>query len=226
MNSRKAVQRFCGCALVGVLLLSAAGRAEAPLGSTYVPIDSWVYPAFDRLAALGAINKQFVGLRPWSRIQCAQLVLDAEEILADADTPNPEATKLYDALSKEFGEEINRVNGNLTRQAKVESLYTRSIGISGTPLRDGWNFGQTLDNDFGRPFNTGFNNVTGISAQAASGRFFAYAQCEYQHSPAYAGLTLAQQAYLEEIDVISSVPYSQATRAVDRVGLLDAYVGV
>jgi hypothetical protein len=189
-------------------------------------MDSWVYPAFDRLAALGTINKQFVGLRPWSRIQCSQLVMDAEQILADADTQNPEATKLYDALSEEFGEEINRINGNLTRQAKVESIYTRSTGISGTPLRDGWNFGQTLDNDFGRPFNTGFNNVTGFSAQATSGRFFAYVQCEYQHSPAYAGLTPGQQTYLEEIDVTTSTPYSQATSPVDRAGLLDAYVGM
>jgi len=218
--------RLLGCALGLVLFQSAVALADAPLGSVYVPLDNWVYAAFDRLAGLGAINKQFVSLRPWTRLQCAQLVLDADEILLNADAQKGEAMALYEALNQEFSVEINFLNTGSARQAGVESLYTRAMGISGTPLRDSYHFGQTIANDFGRAFNTGFNNVTGFSAQAVRGRFFAYARGEYQYSPAYAGLTAAQQSYIEQLDLTPSAPYSQATGAVNQFDLLDTYVGV
>jgi hypothetical protein len=185
-----------------------------------------VYPAFDRLAGLGVINKQFVGLRPWTRMQCAELVADAEENLLNAEVEGGEAMALYDALNEEFSPEIKSLNGDSTWQAGVESVYTRAMGISGTPLRDGYHFGQTLANDFGRPFNTGFNNVSGFSAQAVHGRFFAYVRGEYQHSPAYAGLTPAQQSSLAQMDGTPSAPYSQAAGAVNQFDLLGTYVGV
>ena len=218
--------RLLSCVFGLVLLQSVVALAEAPMGSAYVPLDSWVYPAFDRLAGLGAINKQFVGLRPWTRIQCAQLVLDADENLSDADVPNGDAMALYEALHQEFTREINLLNGGSAPQAGVESIYTRAMGISGTPLRDSFHFGQTIANDFGRPFNTGFNNVTGFSAQAAGGRFFASIRGEYQHSPAYAGLTPAQQSFIEQLDGTPSAPYSQAAGTVSQFDLLDTYVGL
>jgi hypothetical protein len=93
-------------------------------------------------------------------------------------------------------------------------------------LRDGFHFGQTVANDFGRPFNTGFNNATGFSARASQGRFFVYVRDEYQHSPGYAGLAPAQQSYFERADGTASLPYSQAVSATDQFQLLDAYVGV
>jgi len=189
-------------------------------------LDNWVYPAFDRLAALGTINKQFVGLRPWTRVQCAQLVLDADQNMLNADVSTGESMALYDALKQEFNAEIGVLSGGSAHQAGVESVYTRSLGIAGTPLRDGYNFGQTLANDFGRPFNRGFNNVSGFSAQAVRGRFFAYVRGEYQNSPAYAGLTGAQQSYLEQMNGTPSAPYSQAAGAVNRFDLLDTYVGM
>ncbi|MGA3323269.1 MAG: capsule assembly Wzi family protein [Terriglobia bacterium] len=220
------ILRLLGCALGLVLFQSVVAWGEIPLGSVYVPLDSWVYAAFDRLAGLGTINKQFVGLRPWTRLQCAQLVLDADENLSNADVKTGEAKELYDALNQEFSAEIKLLDGGSTQQAGVESLYTRTMGMSGAPLRDGYHFGQTIANDFGRPFNTGFNNVTGFSAQASRGRFYAYIRGEYQHSPAYAGLTAAQQSFIEHLDETSSAPYSQAARTVNQLDLLDAYVGV
>src|SRR6266851_4119492 len=41
-------------------------------GSPYVPLDSWIYPALDRLAGLGLIDSGFTGLRPWTRRECAR----------------------------------------------------------------------------------------------------------------------------------------------------------
>ncbi|MGO8814261.1 MAG: capsule assembly Wzi family protein [Terriglobia bacterium] len=220
------VQRLLGWAMALLLLPGAVALADAPTGSVYVPLDSWVYPALDRLAGLGTINKQFVGLRPWTRIQCAQLVLDADENMLNAGITTGESMELYDALRQEFSIEIDVLNGSPSRQAGVESLYTRSMGIAGTPLRDGYNFGQTLWDDFGRPYNTGYNNVSGFSARAERGRFFAYIRGEYQFSPAYAGLTASQQSSLEQMLGISSVPSSQATGTVDHFDLLDTYIGM
>lgn len=221
-----AVGRFVGCALGLIIFQSIVALAEAPLGSVYVPLDSWVYPAFDRLAALGAINRQFAGLRPWTRIQCAQLALEADQNLPKTEGERSEAVTIKGALKEEFREEIYLLNGDAARQARVESLYSRAMGVSGTPLRDSFNFGQTISNDFGRPLNTGFNNVSGFSAQATRGRFFSYIRGEYQRSPAYAGLTPEQQAFIELSDGTPTAPYSQAAGTVNEFDLLDTYVGV
>ena len=222
----KACVRILSCALGLMLVHGATALADAPLGSVYVPLDSWVYPALDRLAGLGVIDKQIVGLRPWTRLQCAELVQDADDNLVSADSEDEEAMELYAALSAEFSVELKALDGRTARQAGVESLYTRALGIAGTPLRDGYNFGQTLWNDFGRPYNTGFNNVSGFSAQAAGGRFFAYIRGEYQYSPAYAGLAASQQAFVAQLDGTPVAPFSQAAGAVSHFDLLDTYVGV
>src|SRR5207245_618660 len=39
-------------------------------GSPYVPLDSWVYPALDRLTAMGLIDSAFEGMKPWTRNEC------------------------------------------------------------------------------------------------------------------------------------------------------------
>jgi hypothetical protein len=152
--------------------------------------------------------------------------MEAEGNLIEAEVKTQEAATLVGALKQEFSQEITILEGGPTQQVQVESIYTRATGITGTPLRDAFHFGQTIANDFGRPFNTGFNDVTGFSAEASRGRFFVYARDEYQHSPAYAGLTPAQQSYLELANDTPSVPYSQATGTVNQSGLLDAYVGM
>ena len=226
LNSYTASPRLLACAVGLVIFQSVLAMARAPHGSVYVPLDSWVYTALDRLAGMGEIDTQFVGARPWTRIQCAQLVLEARQHLKKDIIKSEESRSLHAALRQEFGEEINLLNGDPAQQVGVESVYSRAMGISGTPLRDSYNYGQSFANDFGRPLNTGFNNVTGFSARAAKGRFFAYVRGEYQYSPAYAGLTQAQQAYIELRDGTPSAPYSQATGRVSQFDLLDIYVGV
>src|SRR5437016_1477825 len=57
--------------------LSAIARAfesSGPenLGSPYVPLDSWIYPALDRLAGQGLIDSGFAGLRPLTRPECTR----------------------------------------------------------------------------------------------------------------------------------------------------------
>jgi hypothetical protein len=52
------------------------------MASTYVPIESWVYPAFERLAAEGYLPTAFFSLPPWTRMDCARLADEAEAQLA------------------------------------------------------------------------------------------------------------------------------------------------
>ena len=42
-------------------------KNPAYMGTTYVPLDSWVYPVFERLAALGYLQSATVAIRPWPR---------------------------------------------------------------------------------------------------------------------------------------------------------------
>jgi hypothetical protein len=214
--------------LAGALILfcPASARADAPPGSVYVPLDSWVYAALDRLAGLGAIKKQFVGLRPWTRMQCAELVVDADENEVTYLATDSQAVALYDALNDEFAAEVDTLSGAAPAKFGTEMVYSRAMGISGTPLRDGYDFGQTISNDFGRPFNTGFNNVSGFSTYAVRGRFFAYLRGEYQYSPAYAGLSPSQQSAIAQLDGTPLAPFSRVSPAISRFDLLDAYVGV
>ena len=66
----------------------------------------------------------------------------------------------------------------------IDELYTRAEVISGTPVNDSFHFGQTLYDDYGRPYWKGFNNITGVSGSAVDGRFVMYGRGEYQHAPA------------------------------------------
>ena len=220
----KLARQLLCCALATVVL--EAGFAKTPPGSVYVPLDSWVYAALDRLAGLGTIDTQFAGLRPWTRVQCAIYSREADDNLTRSETKNPDVQTLVTSLKQEFRQELNALSGDPAEHAEVESVYSRAMGISGEPLRDAFFFGQTVANDFGRPFNTGFNNVTGIAARASSGRFFAYVRGEYQHSPTYAGLTPTQNAYIQLTDGAPTAPNSRATGTIDQFELLDTYVGM
>jgi len=154
------------------------------MASPYVPIDSWIYPALQRLIALGYMQSNMLGMRPWTRMACARMVEEAGEKLQNDGTEAGEAGKIYRALTNEFATEKARLNGAANVGARVDSVYTRVTGISGSPLRDGYNFGQTIVNDYGRPYWEGFNNITGVSADAEAGPVAFSFQGEYQHAPA------------------------------------------
>src|SRR5690348_4024691 len=57
-------------AALATAVVSAYAAAETA-NSIYVPLDSWVYAAFDRLAALGYASSAYSGMRPWTRGECA-----------------------------------------------------------------------------------------------------------------------------------------------------------
>ena len=187
--------------------------------SPYVPLDSWVYPALDRLAGLGVINSNFAGLKPWTRAECARLLEEAEGSI-DEDSGD-EGSRLYAELAKEFAPELKGEWGNYV---SLDSVYARVTGISGTPLTDGYHFGQTVVNDFGRPFESGGNGVGGFSASGSSGALGFYVRGEYEHAPSAAGVSQTVQDAIQFADGKPPIPAQSVIPAFNQFRLLDTYI--
>jgi membrane-associated phospholipid phosphatase len=223
-------------------------RSPRHMGSAYVPLDSWMYPALERLAALGYMPTAYLGIRPWTRMECARLAEEAEEgiryarddaemavpgqvkneparnqpITSDAES---EASKIVAALQTEFIDETRRLDGAANLGLGIDSIYTRFTGISGTPLRDGFHFGQTIVNDYGRPYAEGFNDVTGATASAVAGPFSVSIRGEYQHAPAVASdPPSVLQAIAVEDGVVTSLPDGSA--AINQFRLIEGSIGL
>jgi hypothetical protein len=199
------------------------------MGSPYVPLDSWIYPALERLAALGYVNSAIAGMRPWSRSECARQLAEAGDRIADGG--NGEAVRLYQDLMREFGNEVGLLGGGDNTAFRVESIYARATQIVGNPLTDGYHFGQTLINDFGRPEEQGFNNVSGMSGWATAGPFAIYVRSEFQHSPSAPALPLSARQAISMADFSHDIipppfplPPGNPAPSIDRGRLLDAYV--
>ncbi|HUB17919.1 MAG TPA: capsule assembly Wzi family protein [Acidobacteriaceae bacterium] len=172
-------------------------------GSTYVPMDSWIYPAMDRLHSLGYVDTAFMGIRPWTRLSIAHMLeLCADRI--DTDTGNDEAKSIYLAILQEVQPDIDNATELNHPNGQLESAYTVLRGISGTPLRDSFHLGQTIIDDYGRPYESGFNNYTGFSVRGEAGRFTLYYRGEYQYAPSAAGYSAALATELSQN--IDSIP--------------------
>jgi hypothetical protein len=200
-----------------------SGPAKNP-GSSYVPLDSWVYRAFDRLAALGYESVGYEDTRPWSREKCARLLLDVDNVQHEGALPsNAEVGALIAALHREFAREEATFTGP-NESADVESVYSRSVSANGTVLNDGYHFGQTFAYDYGRPFEQGTNLVSGAAASATYGNLFFYVDGEYQHSPSAPALSLPTREFIAERDKVA-VQAATPIAAINQFQLLDAYAG-
>ncbi len=206
-------------------LLESTGkgpRKPENMGSPYVPVDSWVYPVLERLAALGYVQTAYLGMRPWTRMECARLLEEAGERMRYDGIEGGEGQRLYTAIASEFEDETARLDGAANLGASLDSVYTRVTGISGSPLRDGYHFGQTLINDYGRPYGQGFNAVSGITAHAVAGPFAFYVRGEYQHAP---GSPSDPPQVLQAIaNADLTLPVSNANAEVNRFDMLEGYV--
>jgi len=200
------------------------GRDPNYMASPYVPLDSWIYPALERLIAFGQIQSDALGMRPWTRMACARLLNDAGEKFPENGEENGEAGRIYAALAGEFKTELARLDGAPNVGAHVQSVYTRMTGISGTPVRDGYHFGQTITNDYGRPYWTGFNNVTGVTADVEAGPVSFYFRGEYQHAPAVPSESAQTLAATAAADF--TPPLADGTAALSQVELLDSMASV
>jgi hypothetical protein len=175
-------------------------------GSAYVPVDSWMYPALDRLQALGYMDTAFLGIRPWTRLSMTHMLERSAERI-QSDSGNDEARTIYSALMRALAPDVDRARGPQRLHAELDSVYLVFRGIAGTPLRDSFHLGQSIVNDYGRPYEGGFNNYSGFSGRVEGGRLSLYFRGEIQHAPSAAGYSPTLAGYLA--DTLDIVPLAQ-----------------
>ena len=173
-------------------------------GSAYIPVDSWVYPAMTRLYSLGYADTMFLSMRPWTRKTVLHMLEDSEDAIRQSDSD--EAKEILGKVQHELHPESTN-DGLIDRGLLygTESVYTRLMGISGPILRDSYHLGQTINNDYGRPYQTGFNALAGFSTIAEYGRFSLYVRGEYQHAPSATGYS---QALSSQLSYADQIPYA------------------
>ena len=223
-------RRLLWLILVAITVPGMTGAQDYPrypaLGSSFVPLDSWVYPALEKLAALGYVSTALVGLKPWTRTECARLTDEAGDALRQAlredRHPEEQVVQLHAALEREFAYEIEALGGGRHRIFRLESVYARVMSLSGSPLTDGYHFGQTVSYDFGRPLRRGTNALVGSSFRTSGGPLALYVRAEYQHAPSAPPLSDAVRNVIALRDGVPLQP-AQRFNPVGRMLLLDSY---
>jgi hypothetical protein len=114
------------------------------MGPPYVPLDSWVYPAIERLEAMGYVETAMLGMRPWTRLECARLVVEALGHQRSQEKDPPVANGLIASLKREFSGALNLLQVDVTgrlnwRASTGESPILRYL--SGRRTYWSWNRG-------------------------------------------------------------------------------------
>src|SRR5690348_9814 len=182
------------------------------LDSPYIPVDSWIYPAVLRLYGLGYVDNVYLGMRPWTRASVERMLEDTSVKIEDAqdyaDSTTSEAQSIFQALDRELHPDMQGPCRTFKGKVRVESVYSGFRGISGTPLHDSFHLGQTVINDYGRPYENGLSNYAGASGYASAGRFLIYVRGEFQGAGSATGYSPALAQVLSNVDAIGPNPAS------------------
>jgi hypothetical protein len=202
------------------------------LGSTYIPVDSWVYPELSRLYSMGFCNTMFLSMRPYTRRSVLHMLEKSQNDIINSDNEQAQSilAKLMYYLSAEDPD-----GGLISRNIVygLDSSYTRVVGIDGPILNDSYHLGQTISNDYGRPYQTGFNAIAGASTVEEWGPVSLYVRGEYQHAPSATGYSNDLAMLLSINDFIN--PYPAARQPTIPLGpiveenpfrLVEAYASV
>jgi len=193
---------------------TTTGCDVSATGSTYIPVDSWIYPAMLRLYSLGFLDHIYLGMRPWTWASLSHMLEGTVTNIENAhESPlTDEARKLYDSVNSESLRRINSSCAARLGALSIESVYSVFRGISGTPLDDSFHLGQTIVNDYGRPYENGFNSYSGAGGYAIVGPFTIYLRGEFQGAPSAAGYPLSLAQALSAVDLtISTDPTTNVT---------------
>lgn len=168
-----------------------------------------------RLYGLGYIDTVYLGMRPWTRASVERMLEEASARIED-DQDNPdsatsEAQSIYQAVDRDLHPDMQGPCGVFKGKVRVESAYTVARGISGTPLDDSFHLGQTVINDYGRPYQNGFSSYTGASGYASAGRFLVYVRGEFQGAGSGTGYSPALAQVLAGIDGTIDPNHNQLT---------------
>jgi hypothetical protein len=193
-------------------------NASMDASSTYIELDSWVYPAIERLAAQGVIRYTFMGLRPWTRRAI-------NKMLGDASPSSESSEKLVQAIKEELLRGVALGSDQLGKDIFIENIYHRTQFINGTPVNDSYHFGQSLIDDFGRRYGQGWQLITGFETRAEHGRLSLFVRGEYQRSPSVPGYSSEIAGIIAVQDSTPIQTYNERPAEND-FRLLDAYASV
>ena len=169
------------------------GERHDALGSAYIPVDSIVYTMALRLYSMGYLDTAFINMRPWTRRSLLHMLEQSSPaiIASGNDQAIDLLSKLDHYLAAEGAEDATmEVHFDRGFVYGGQEFYTRMMGISGQTLRDSYHLGQTIAQDYGRPYEPGFNNISGVAVLGEYGRFSLYVRGEYQYAPASYGYSL------------------------------------
>lgn len=180
------------------------------LGSSYIPVDSWVYPEALRLYSMGYLDSAFISMRPWTRRSLLHMLeKSATDIQNGGDE---EAQSIYARIMTYLSAEVPGPSGTLSTAMSrgavygLDTAYTRFMGIGGLTLRDSFHLGQSIVNDYGRPYQPGFNNLTGFSSVNEWNRFSLHIRGEYEHAPSAPGYDFGLASYVSFVDGVGFEP--------------------
>ena len=172
-------------------------------GSAYIPVDSWVYPAMLRLYSLGYVDTAYLSMRPYTRRSLLHMVQASQGAIAASS--DEQAQEILTALLQELTDEGVTEKSDRGTVYGVQSVYTRMMEVSGPILVDSYHLGQTFFNDYGRPNETGFNNVTGFTTLNEQGPWSLYVRGEYQHAPPATGYL---QPLVQEVSLLDEMDFA------------------
>ncbi|MHB1796508.1 MAG: capsule assembly Wzi family protein [Acidobacteriaceae bacterium] len=160
-------------------------------------------------------------MRPWTRSSVVRMLEQTSAEISNAemygDATADQAQGIYSALVRELHADPENECLSSLGGARIESAYSTARAISGTSLRDSYHLGSTIVNDYGRPYENGFNNYSGVSGYASKGRFLLYARGEFRAAPGATGYSTALAQTLSNLDNVpfinpaTGLPYNQAT---------------
>ncbi|MBE0598373.1 MAG: capsule assembly Wzi family protein, partial [Desulfuromonadales bacterium] len=137
-----------------------------------IPLDSWIYPALDKLAGLGLVDSALQGSRPFSRLEAARLTREARD-RADTSLPPPVALETLRRLERELADALADLAGNAgstfrpLREARLDYLYQEGAPATtrGTNARQ---FALNANN-FGIDYDDGHNGQLTLAGDARLG---------------------------------------------------------
>lgn len=157
MKLKKGVVAIC---LLLLTLPAMAAPNSAHRLSAQIPLDSWTYPALERVVALCWVTSALAGTRPLTRLEAARLVGEASR-KAERYKLEPQVRVLLQRLEREFAAELNylkneaggttAVPSRLLRNMELRAVY-RDGGDSSSPGTDARQFALNV-NDFGRDYD-------------------------------------------------------------------------
>lgn len=96
-------------ALVGALEICSIGAAS-PLVTSNVPLDSNYYIYLDKLEAMGYVQDMPTGTKPYSRLDMAKWLLQAQQVAADK--PMPDYLSVYfEEMAEDLRPEMDYLQG-------------------------------------------------------------------------------------------------------------------